>query len=154
MPYTEHGHWYGGGEPTQPGPRLVARCGGPGMCEECARQAGTEWLTALTDPEETQAGTAMATPSEDGMTSVIHIAGPDITVGPLLRQRCGWCGAVLVDYDLTRIAVPTGQDPRPGIWSVGALVEVDGSASWVVPHVDGEQLPANACAQLDPEVTV
>lgn len=96
----------------------------------------------------------LAPPTHHLEHHVIHIAGPDITVGPLLRQRCAWCGAVLVDYDLTRIAVPIGQDPRPATWSVGALVEVDGSASWVVPHVDGEQLPADACAQLDPEVTV
>lgn len=39
VPYTTHGHWYGLGEPTKPGPRLVARCGGPHMCTECALEA-------------------------------------------------------------------------------------------------------------------
>jgi hypothetical protein len=36
--YTSHGHWVGPGEPTQP-PDLVARCGGPAICAQCAREA-------------------------------------------------------------------------------------------------------------------
>lgn len=88
------------------------------------------------------------------MTSIVHIAGNEVQVGHLLRQRCAWCGAVLVDYDLTRIAVPEGQDPRPGTWPAGELIEVDGPASWVQEHTDGEPLPPNACGRLDPEVTV
>lgn len=88
------------------------------------------------------------------MSELVHIAAGAIEVGPLLRQRCAWCGAVLIDYDLARIAVPVGQDPRPATWPPGELVAVDGCASWVVEHVDGDQLPAAACAQIDPEVTV
>jgi hypothetical protein len=87
------------------------------------------------------------------MSGVVHIAGLDVQVGDQLRQRCAWCGAVLIDYALARIAVPVGQDPRPGTWAVGALVEVDGPMSVVVSHEDGAQLPDNACAQIDPEVT-
>lgn len=85
---------------------------------------------------------------------MIHIAGPDITVGTQLRQRCAWCGAVLLDYDLTRIAIPVGQDPAPAMWPVGELIEIDGPQSRVVPHIDGDQLPDGSCAELDPEVTV
>lgn len=40
MPYTKHGYWYGEGEPTQPGPALVAKCGGPAVCTGCATDAG------------------------------------------------------------------------------------------------------------------
>ena len=42
MPYTSHGHWYGPDEPTgtEARPMLTARCGGPALCPECARQAG------------------------------------------------------------------------------------------------------------------
>jgi hypothetical protein len=88
------------------------------------------------------------------MTAVIHIAGPDITIGgQLLRQRCAWCGALLLDYDLSRIAVPVGQDFRPGTWGEGDLVAVDGSASWTVEHEDGDPLPDGACGRLDPAVT-
>ena len=70
------------------------------------------------------------------MAGVIHIAGLDIQVGAQLRQRCGWCGAVIVDYDLARTASPCGdhcqeygckpENHRPGTWLVGGLVEVDG----------------------------
>lgn len=84
---------------------------------------------------------------------IVHIAGPDVQVDSRLRQRCAWCGAILGDYDLDRIAVPEGQDPRPGMWPVCELIEVDGGASWVRPHVDGEELPLNACARIDHEVT-
>jgi len=43
MPYTSHGHWFGPDAPTAEDvqPRLVARCGGPGLCPECALEAGT-----------------------------------------------------------------------------------------------------------------
>lgn len=87
------------------------------------------------------------------MTAVIHIAGSDVTVGPRLRQRCCWCGALLIDYDLAGIAIPVGTDPRPATWPVGVLIAVDGNASYVVEHVDGAGLPDGACGQLDPEVT-
>lgn len=84
----------------------------------------------------------------------VHIAGNDVQVGSHLRQRCAWCGAVLVDYALDRVAVPIGQPARPATWPVGGLVEVDGSMSWAVEHDDGRPLPANACGQLDTEVSV
>ena len=86
-------------------------------------------------------------------TEVVHIAGIDLRVGDQYRQRCGWCGALLSDYDLTRIAVPVGQDPTPPRWAPGSLVAVDGGASWTVAHEDGDKLPPNACGQIDHEVT-
>jgi hypothetical protein len=87
------------------------------------------------------------------MTATTHIAGPDVEVNAHLRQRCAWCGTTLADYALERIAVPTGQNPRPATWSVGALVTVDGNASWTVDHADGDPLPGDACARLHPELT-
>lgn len=84
---------------------------------------------------------------------MIHIVGPHITIGPYLRQRCAWCGATLLDYNLDRIAVPVGQDPRPATWPVGGLLGVEGVASWVVEHEDGALLPEGCCALLDPAVT-
>jgi hypothetical protein len=76
--------------------------------------------------------------------SVTHIAAPQITISDrYLRQRCGWCGEVLAEYDLARVAVPAGQDPTPGAWETGALVTVDGNVSWAT---EGERLPDDACA--------
>lgn len=93
------------------------------------------------------------------MTAIIHIAGDQVQVGPRLRQRCSWCGAVLLDYDLTRIAlcveVPGEQDRghRPAMWELGSLVGADGNAQWVIGHRDGDDLPDGSCALIDHEVT-
>lgn len=87
------------------------------------------------------------------MTAVIHIAGPDITIGCLLRQRCAWCGATLLDYNLHLVAVPVGQDPRPATWPPGDLIAVDGNASYSVDHEDGAPLPSGSCGLIDPAVT-
>lgn len=84
---------------------------------------------------------------------MIHIVGVHVQVGSLVRQRCAWCGATLLDYDLNRIAVPVGQDPAPAVWSPGALVLVDEGLSVEVPHNDGHELPDGSCGKLDPEVT-
>jgi hypothetical protein len=81
----------------------------------------------------------------------IHIAGPHITIGPLLRQRCCWCGYLLIDYDLERIAVPVGQDPTPATWPHGELVEVDGNVSTLVDHKDHDPLPPGSCPLADLE---
>lgn len=87
------------------------------------------------------------------MSGVTHIAGVDTHINHRLRQRCAWCGALLIDYDLANLAVPVGQDPTPATWPVGGLVLVDGNMSTAVPHTDGGPLPMDACGRLDPEVT-
>jgi hypothetical protein len=87
------------------------------------------------------------------VNAVIHVAGVHIQIGKYLRQRCGWCGAVLLDYDLSRIAVPVGEDPTPATWPMGSLVSVDGNLSVLVDHEDGTNLPEGACGRIDPEVT-
>ena len=48
--------------------------------------------------------------------SVTHIAGPVLSRGGrYIRQRCSWCGAVLIDVDITRDRVET-------TWTVEAFV--------------------------------
>lgn len=39
-------------------------------------------------------------------TTVTHLAGPLIRFGTHQRQRCSWCGYVLIDDDLTRVNAP------------------------------------------------
>ena len=57
------------------------------------------------------------------MTAVVHIVGTVINVGTRTRQCCAWCGTTLLDYDLTRIAVPLGQDAtKPAQFPPGALL--------------------------------
>lgn len=83
---------------------------------------------------------------EDKPSGLIHFAGLEIQVGLVLRQRCDWCGELLIDYDLARIAVPVGQDSRPATWPTGTLVLVDGNVSYTVDHKDGEKLPPGTCS--------
>lgn len=85
---------------------------------------------------------------------ILHIAGLDVQVSGRMRQRCAWCGALLLDYDLETIAVPEGQEGLPGIWPFGQLVMVDGNMSVLVEFdAAAGPLPDGACAKLDPEVT-
>jgi hypothetical protein len=80
---------------------------------------------------------------------VVHVAGPCITfAGRWVRQRCVWCGHVLIDMDLARTA---NQSAR---WAVDALVHVDGSMSWVDTADDNDEgrVPDRCCMCLDPAV--
>lgn len=85
------------------------------------------------------------------MSEIVHFTGQQVQIGNRLRQRCSWCGLVLIDYDLTRIAVPGGTNPRPPMWEVGRLVSVDGGCSVLLPDTD--KLPAGSCADIDDDVT-
>lgn len=89
------------------------------------------------------------------MAAMTHLAGSDITIdGRYLRQRCAWCGAVLLDYDLDRVGYTADtpvEERRPGTWPVGSLVRIDGAMSVAV---DEEKLPLDSCAQIDPAVTL
>ena len=86
---------------------------------------------------------------------VIHIAGYPVKVGPRCRQLCGWCGERLHDFDLRDIAVAPGEDGSPGEglkpWEIGVLVRVtkmDRCTGYaVVPHTDGDELPAECCVE-------
>lgn len=47
-------------------------------------------------------------------TTLIHLAGPCIQYESLQRQRCSWCGIVIVDDDLSRMAVQISPCRRCG----------------------------------------
>ncbi len=88
------------------------------------------------------------------MSEESHIAGLDVEIGPYLRQRCAWCGTVLLDYDLRNVAVQTeATDKSVATWPVGEVIRVDGNMSSVVEHESGNQLPEDSCMNLDPLVT-
>lgn len=107
------------------------------------------------------------------MAELIHLVGTEITVeGRYLRQRCSWCGALLLDYDLASVARPLeeGEDPenpnpwKPATWTVGGFVAVDDHSGWrmaraveATPHPEHEgefRMPkGNCCLLLDPAVT-
>lgn len=97
-----------------------------------------------------------------------HIVGMDVSLGTLRRQRCAWCGHLLVDEDLARMSWALnsdGSDPGPPsvFWRMGAVVAIDGAVRYIVDEADwpesrahpGEKrLPDGCCALLDPEVTL
>lgn len=102
-------------------------------------------------------------------TTVTHVAGSCITFDGHMRQRCEWCGCVLIDYELSRVMVqnkPDGSpgDP-PGSWAPGALVRtynasVGGGVGSVVEPEPSEQdpdcvkPPDDCCLRLPPELTL
>lgn len=79
----------------------------------------------------------------------IHIAGFPLRVGDQVRQRCAWCGEILLDDDLSSMASTDGSRPYM-VFEPNDLIEVNedpGVRSWsVVAPVDG-QLPAGCCAK-------
>lgn len=90
--------------------------------------------------------------------SETHLAGPVTTwQGRWMRQRCAWCGVVLLDYDLERTASLDGEPPAS--WPDGALVVTSGAMSQVVEPrrsvEDPEVLipPDDCCMRLDPAIT-
>lgn len=85
---------------------------------------------------------------------IVHIVGEAVGIGSRVRQRCSWCGAVLLDEDLSLIAVPTETASMPfPLWPAGGLLAVDGNARWVIDQPRDAPLPDASCARLDPAVT-
>lgn len=83
---------------------------------------------------------------------VSHLVGPDITFQDLLRQRCVWCGVAIVDEDLSRVMVASGDAGEPGEapvlhWTPGSWVRiVPGNPSTVsVIETDEGIAPDDAC---------
>lgn len=84
--------------------------------------------------------------------STVHIVGIPILIGREARQRCSWCGELLFEVTGHEMAPmkADGSPPDPmRPWEPGSLLEVTKTQVCtgysVVPHVDGDQLPANSC---------
>jgi hypothetical protein len=83
-------------------------------------------------------------------TEIVHIASQAVQIGPEIRQRCVWCGYEITAVDLRLIAVQIehANDPYP-TWPGGGLIAVDGPATYVVEHKDGDKLPSTFCGAPD-----
>lgn len=92
------------------------------------------------------------------MKRKVHIAGQPAQVGSVVRQRCSWCGYLFHEHDLATMAIhpPPKEDEKLSFeFNPGALVEVEGinpTRTSVIPHVDGDQLPAGFCGDDKPRL--
>jgi len=81
----------------------------------------------------------------------------------LIRQRCMWCGTVLINADLNLVAVQIkpGETEAPpfATWEAGGMVGVNGNMMWLVWTAEQAQvrrlseMPETCCMTLDPAVT-
>lgn len=103
------------------------------------------------------------------MPEIGHFASPGLSIRGHLRQRCEWCGAVLTDYDLSRVAVQDNPDGSPGEppagFPAGAIVVVDDHVGFRSSHVIEPEPDPDApgmhkipedvttCFDIDPDIT-
>ena len=96
--------------------------------------------------------------------AVTHIAGMDIHWGTVVRQRCSWCGILIIDDDTAMIAQPIEQADMPfPVWPVGALIEVtDSTFPKMYSIIEGDHSitdsegiipPKNCCLWLPVDLT-
>ncbi len=84
------------------------------------------------------------------MSEVVHIASQAVQVGAEIRQRCVWCGYSLIEVDLRLVAVPAEQAAAPfPEWPGGKLIGVDGHATYLIDHPDGDKVPRTFCGAPD-----
>jgi hypothetical protein len=79
-----------------------------------------------------------------------HLAGPAITVGGRVIQRCSLCGEKLCDN--LNMAAPINEDgsvPEFPTWKVGRLVQVESGnpTRWSLLE-DTDKLPKDSCIAL------
>lgn len=117
---------------------------------------------------------------DQAATTIIHLAGPCVQFGSLQRQRCAWCGILIVDDDLSLMAValnPDGSTPTlPSGFPPGKFIEIMATSTHphdgfralhvledvILPpdpeceqHTEASiQVPDNACMWLPAELTV
>ena len=85
-----------------------------------------------------------------------HLAGPDVTIDlsdtdVRLRQRCVWCGALLVDVTVT------GGEPDESMkWTDGGIVrhDLDSGVYFEIPFdSEVDDVPGDSCMMLPLELT-
>lgn len=88
-----------------------------------------------------------------------HLAAPALDACGRLRQRCGWCGALLLEYPVSGIVDRSRLETFPaGAW-VRLLTTAGQRYASVLPneeHPDFPErvdIPVDACLQIDPDVT-
>lgn len=92
---------------------------------------------------------------------IVHLAGLKVSYEAYERQRCSWCGAILIDRDLRTISVQVvpGEEPGPlPFWEVNAWIATEnpdnqGGTAWVLEDHEPNKAPADSCLKLPVEAT-
>lgn len=93
---------------------------------------------------------------------IVHLAGPQVTFGNVVRQRCCWCGGLIAEYDLSRMAVQIDEtaspevqqaeiESAPGRWE--GFVAIEGTNPRCLSAVDTPEdgkAPERSCMRLLP----
>ena len=97
------------------------------------------------------------------MSAIVHLAGPMIQFDTVQRQRCVWCGALIDERDLARMAVqvdPTASEEVQREEATRALqlrwegfVAVDGNWRSSVPEPEDGKAPEESCMRLDLDIS-
>lgn len=73
-----------------------------------------------------------------------HIALDGVTINNRwMRQRCGWCGIILLDYDKEQLLLPFD----PAFYPAETIVFEYAGVMQFVGNV--ERLPADSCATIE-----
>lgn len=117
-------------------------------------------------PDESPSVPAGVCEDQEG-TTVSHLSGPAITFGPQVRQRCVWCGFIIEDTDLTRVAVMLNEDGSTPPWSSfpeHKFLRITGNGGFRGTSVvsedelfgdedDSVRVPDDCCMRLPAELT-
>jgi hypothetical protein len=93
--------------------------------------------------------------------SITHVAGGTLSYSradqKIVRQRCAWCGALLMEVMQSPFPFPPGTEPEVDTFTPYSLVRVDGSYSENIdlPILENGDavLPDDSCMRIDTAVT-
>lgn len=81
---------------------------------------------------------------------MIHFSGDVVTItdpeGIRRRQRCAWCGDLLIADDSALTAVPDGQTAERTMLPERRLVKIADGVTELLEYEPGQPMPAGACA--------
>lgn len=93
--------------------------------------------------------------------SITHVAGGTLSYSlpdrKITRQRCAWCGSLLIETIQPPFPFPVGLEPKLDTFTPYSLVRVDGSYSEnvdlpVMGNGDAV-LPEDSCMRIDTAIT-
>lgn len=92
------------------------------------------------------------------MAELVHLAGPQVEFDGVQRQRCVWCGALIDEKPLARMAtiIEEGESGEQAAERLRRIrwegwVAIDGKSRWRVNQPDDNKAPERSCMRLLPD---